>query len=514
MKNTETLKEFGGIADKYINEAALPAVKKKRGAKRAATIAACAVLLAGAAFAVNRFIINRPAELPPSTTASPDGDVQDTDAAAENTTAAGVPEAGFMSMNKAAPSLPVFPAYPDMQDYMTEDGRLDSAWNAAFDEWRTAKSEVERAAEPYKSSLTAFTQKSIKEFVLKNADKNCVFSPVNVYLALSMSAELVNGKTRGQILSLLGADDIAAVRENASALFKKTYCDDGAYVSVPANSVWLNDKISYKPDTLKSLADVYRAYAFSGTPGTEEYDGALHSWLNYATGGLLQDSVNALKMSPDMIMSLVSSLYLSAKWQNEFYKTETGIFHSPDAERECEFMLRGAMHDFYYGDGFTADNVPIEGGGEMWIILPDENKTPEKVLKSDGFYSFISDPFGWTNKQWSQVNIKLPKFDVTSDTDLKDGLQALGVTDMFLPEKADFSNISDDETEMYVDKVQHSARVKTDEKGITAAAFTVLEVSGSALPQNKVDFTVDRPFIFAVTGIDGSLLFCGTVNEP
>ena len=39
-------------------------------------------------------------------------------------------------------------------------------------------------------------------------------------------------------------------------------------------------------------------------------------------------------------------------------------------------------------------------------------------------------------------------------------------------------------------------------------------MAGAAMPQDEVDFTLDRPFLFAVTGADGMTLFMGVVNQP
>lgn len=33
-------------------------------------------------------------------------------------------------------------------------------------------------------------------------------------------------------------------------------------------------------------------------------------------------------------------------------------------------------------------------------------------------------------------------------------------------------------------------------------------------PQEEMDFILDRPFIFAITGTDGVVLFMGVVNQP
>jgi serine protease inhibitor len=57
--------------------------------------------------------------------------------------------------------------------------------------------------------------------------------------------------------------------------------------------------------------------------------------------------------------------------------------------------------------------------------------------------------------------------------------------------------------------------VTIDEEGVTAAAYTVMEMTGdSAPPVEEVSFTLDRPFLFVLTGQGGEILFSGTVNQP
>ena len=69
--------------------------------------------------------------------------------------------------------------------------------------------------------------------------------------------------------------------------------------------------------------------------------------------------------------------------------------------------------------------------------------------------------------------------------------------------------------EIFVSQVEHAARVKIDEEGCEAAAYTVMIACGSAMPpREEVEFTVDRPFLFVITGRDGLPLFIGVVNQP
>ena len=54
-----------------------------------------------------------------------------------------------------------------------------------------------------------------------------------------------------------------------------------------------------------------------------------------------------------------------------------------------------------------------------------------------------------------------------------------------------------------------------DEEGVTAAAYTMMANSGAGMPpEEEVDFVLDRPFLFVITGVDGLPLFTGIVNTP
>ena len=114
------------------------------------------------------------------------------------------------------------------------------------------------------------------------------------------------------------------------------------------------------------------------------------------------------------------------------------------------------------------------------------------------------------------IDLSVPKFDVSADTDLSGALRALGVTDVFDAGKADFSPLTDDKADaIFLSQAKHSARVTIDEEGVVAAAYTVMVACGAALPPDeRVEFTLDRPFLFAVTGESGEILFAGIVNTP
>ena len=101
-----------------------------------------------------------------------------------------------------------------------------------------------------------------------------------------------------------------------------------------------------------------------------------------------------------------------------------------------------------------------------------------------------------------------------SDLDLTGSLRALGITDVFDPDEADFSPLTDSAQGIFLSQSRHAARVAVDEEGVTAAAYTVMMMAGAAMPpEEEVDFVLDRPFVFAVTGADGLPLFVGIVRQ-
>ena len=107
----------------------------------------------------------------------------------------------------------------------------------------------------------------------------------------------------------------------------------------------------------------------------------------------------------------------------------------------------------------------------------------------------------WQNKKYMKVNLSVPKFDVSSTVNLKDGLGRMGVTKVFDMESSDFTAITSD-LPVYVTAVNQSARVEIDEKGVKAATYIEIPGAGSAMPPEEIiDFVLDRPFVFVISNI-------------
>ena len=118
------------------------------------------------------------------------------------------------------------------------------------------------------------------------------------------------------------------------------------------------------------------------------------------------------------------------------------------------------------------------------------------------------------NQKELQVNLRLPKFDVSASTELSDRLKALGVEDVFDSGIADFSAMTEQD-DIFVSEISHAARVLVDETGCTAAAFTVIMMEQECMWMgDEIDLVFDHPFLFVITGPTQMPLFAGVVNTP
>lgn len=407
--------------------------------------------------------------------------------------------------------------YPDESQYFGILGNFDDeAFDRVYEPWREQK-KARREASLSLSGLSAFYQSTVQTFLSGSGSENRVYSPISLYSALSMLAETTDGESREQILTLLNTENIEALREQAKNLWTANYRNDGATTTILANSVWLNEGVDFVRKTVDRLASDYYASSYRGDLASEEVNRLLHDWLNEQTGGLLEEAVENTALSPETVMALYSTVYFRAKWDQEF-RTENNdekIFHGVSGDVTAEFMNATNSNGVYYwGGDFGAYRLAFADGGGMWLILPDEDKTTDDVLASGEYLEMIEKAWGkWENQKNLIVHYSVPKFDVSSEIGLNEGLEALGVTDIFDAGTADFSPLAKNSEELCVSTARHAARVVIDEQGCTAAAFTEMAVAGASMPpEEEMDFVLDRPFLFVITGDTGGVLFAGTVN--
>ncbi len=411
----------------------------------------------------------------------------------------------------AAAAYPEMAQKPDYPDHLSDD-----SYYTAYNAWRESQNRQYDQPEGYADSLTDFFYHSMAQFL--QGDGNSAYSPVNVYLAMAMLAETTGGNSRQQILDLFGVDTIEQLRQQASHVWNAHYSDDGETTLLLANSLWLDEAYTFHQQTANLLAESYYASSFRGDLGTEALNKALQAWLIDNTGGLLKDQAENVELDPQTVFSLASTVYFTAGWESKFSKSNTkdAVFHLSDSNKTVPFMHKTMIGwSYYWSENFTAIYLELTGNNRMWLILPDEGYTTADILSSDDYLRMTLDPGSWENKGSYQINLSLPKFDVVNQMDLIEGMKAMGVTDIFDHTVSDFTPMTDTPM-LYVNQINHAARVSIDEEGCRAAAFTVISVPGAGPPPelDEIDFVLDRPFLFMVSSRDNLPIFAGVVNHP
>ncbi len=442
--------------------------------------------------------------LPPPTTA------------AENTTGA-ENDASNIHINDSSKDIkPVTLAkasYPKQAQYPVLLGQV----SPSYDSWWQDIREL-RGIDVETDNITNFSSSLMSEVLTASQDKNNIVSPLNIYMALGILAECTEGSSRQQILDVLGAESITDLRAQSSKIWQKNYRDDGVMKSIMASSLWLNDSILYKKSAVKSISENYYASVFSGTMGSARYNKMLNSWLKDNTGGLLTPDV---QMDYDTVMAIATTILYQTKWENEFQTaaTEKGTFHAPDGDKTVSFMK--ATRDMYYcwGEKFGAISLPLDIGGKMWFILPDEGVDADTIFSDSEMLELISsDSVGLDTNEKSkyiEVHMSIPKFDVKSEQNILESIKKLGISDITDSAASDFSVLATNPEGIFINQMSHGVRVKIDEEGVSAASYTVMIGAGAAMPPDEeVYFTLDRPFAFAITLDNETVLFAGVVNNP
>lgn len=399
---------------------------------------------------------------------------------------------------------------PDLDDYTD---RL--FWREDLDKWDTERSRRNETAAEGLAQMEGFLKESCEEF-LSATQGNQLYSPINAYIGLAMTAELTSGQTRQQILSALGVSDLTALRQRISALWETVYQDDGNEICTLANALWLDKSLTYRQEPMDILGHHYYASVYRQDLSSRRALKDIQAWLNNNTGGLLKDSVQGIQLPEEAVLALYSTIYFQAKWQDEFNsaKNTSDTFHGLSGDTTATFMNKKLYQTNYYWDAdYGAVSLGLKNGSRMWFVLPDEDKTIADVLSGGTYLDMIAAPYDeWENTKFMKVNLSVPKFDVRGSQNLRSGFQNMGITDLFQLGQADFSEAFDGP--VFMTAANQSVRVQIDEKGVRAAAYIEFPGAGSPMPPEEIiDFVLDRPFLFVIADSSGIPLFAGVVNE-
>ncbi|MGN1187737.1 MAG: serpin family protein, partial [Lachnospiraceae bacterium] len=231
------------------------------------------------------------------------------------------------------------------------------------------------------------------------------------------------------------------------------------------------------------------------------------------TGGM----ESAQEPDEEMLLSIINTIYYSDEWIDKFDKKNTAeddFYLSDGTTVRCDFLnSHNISHGFTRGEGYTRSSLSLKNNAEMVFVLPDEEISIYELVDTPGK---LSKCFEEGENYCGEVIWQIPKFSNDSKLDLKNTLMQLGIKEAF-NEAADFSEIGNAKNELnnpYISTVIQNTHIEIDEKGVTASAFTQIFYAGAALPTDRADMILDRPFLYAVVNAQGVILFIGICENP
>ena len=359
---------------------------------------------------------------------------------------------------------------------------------------------------------------------LREEDGNLFYSPHSISLALAMTYAGAHGETAQQMADTLhfvlyqdslhpafNSLDIELSQRGEGAKGKN---GEGFRLNI-VNAIWGQDGYEFLSEFLDVLAENYgaglRLLDFMKAP--EESRITINNWVSDQTEGRIEDLIPQGVIDALTRLVLTNAIYFNAAWQHPFKEdlTEDGPFYLLDGGEVTVPMMR-QTESFGYaeGDGYQVVELPYDGRElSMVLMLPQAGRFEafEGSLNIQRTDAIVKD---LTRRQ---VALTMPKFEFESDFSLGKTLAAMGMPVAFSG-GADFSGMTGNR-DLFISDVIHKAFVSVDEAGTEAAAATAVVMKLTAMPEEPIEVTVDRPFIFLIHDIEtGAILFIGRVTTP
>lgn len=221
----------------------------------------------------------------------------------------------------------------------------------------------------------------------------------------------------------------------------------------------------------------------------------INDWVAERTNDRTEDLLPQGSISSTTRLVLTNAVYFVGMWKYPFEEERTGpgAFTALDGtEQEVSMMHASIEVPYAEFDGHHLVELPYASGDtSMVIVVPaaGEFEAFEGDLSVDRLATMLE------ATTTPQVDLALPKFGVESKFSLVEAMQALGMERAFTGD-ADFSGMAEG-GDLFVSEIVHQAFVEVDERGTEAAAATAVVMDESA-PAERVELTVDRPFLFYI----------------
>ena len=358
-----------------------------------------------------------------------------------------------------------------------------------------------------------------------------IYSPLSITYVLGMVNDAATGQTEQELEQVMGFHQggIKAVNDYCKKLIDGLpKVDDKVTLNI-ANALFVNKnrgtlQQQYQQD-MKQYYDATAENLDFKLPSTLK---TINDWASDHTNGMIPTILD--KIDEKVVTYLLNAIYFKADWASKFEakNTEEEKFTATNGTIKLPLMHQNVLIQYLKNEDYSAIEIPYGNGlWKMTVMLPEEGKTTDDIierigqlgfLEGNGFCGTMGDTY-----MAHEVDLKLPRFETSSDTDkltLKGGLvallQQLGINLVFNQSLSEVPNMCEKEN-MYIGMMRQKAKIKVNEEGSEAAAVTIGGANCTAFTPNpqpveypKAIFHANRPFVYTISeASSGVIVFVG-----
>ncbi|MDR2119055.1 MAG: serpin family protein [Tannerellaceae bacterium] len=343
---------------------------------------------------------------------------------------------------------------------------------------------------------------------VEDRGKNLLLSPLSAAIPLGMLANGAQGETLDNILHVLRYEGVAPEDLNGQMQGLKELASTDEEVTVEQSAVvWADRPI----EVLQPFADTMQTYYGAETKHSDFAAAATLGEINAWVAERTHDRIPKLLDRLTEQVYLIHTLYFKGAWAVPFdpEQTKEEAFTQADGRSsEVPVMSQAKTAFAYSGDTFDALELDYSGGAySMVILLPKEGVALSEVESQFGYDSFRELLAGM---YLCEVSVKLPKFKVEYEQTLNNVLVEMGGKPFL--DSGDYSLLSASLSSASI-KVVQKTFAEVNEAGTEAAAATYVGIfTSTGIVYPKMDFHVNRPFLFLIhEKKTGAILFAGRI---
>ena len=250
------------------------------------------------------------------------------------------------------------------------------------------------------------------------------------------------------------------------------------YLAWRAFSCCLPSRCSSLPPSPAASQESLHSYFHASYQSTDFSDSQasarlINDWVEAMTQKRIKDLIKPDMLSGLTRLVLVNAIYFKGDWATKFdpKSTTEQDFHLADGStKKVPMMYQSRKFPMAYLKALDSMMLELPYKGDrlvLQLLLPGRATTLAEVeakMRTEDLEEL------WTSsRREDKVAVHLPKFKLEQTIPLTDHLQQLGMTDMFIDGKADFSGI-DGKRQLYVSAVVQKAFIEVRSNGGKQAA--------------------------------------------